>query len=287
MWYYLRKFEEILFYPLYLIFASLTGMPRSIRCRKCGRWLFSWRLSFAGLCENCVEQVVVSHPASVYEFVYQRQEHIIDFALSGGLVRYVYKPVAKKVGWGRVLDVGCGRGTLLAWLKSEKRKLYGFDISPTAVRIAKRINKGANCFVADARDMPFKSNTFDYTICTEVLEHIEGDEAIKECYRVLKPNGSALFSVPNEERFGGGRGGHVHSFTSKSFVCFAEQAGFEIVSVCSWGLYIPFLAPFLRGIELAFKRKLPFAGTLSIKVPEFLATNFIIECRKPPMSPGN
>jgi SAM-dependent methyltransferase len=199
---------------------------------------------------------------------------------------YIHKPVAEKISRGRILEVGCGRGGLLARLKSEGRELYGFDISPTGVGIAKSINKDANFFVADARNIPFKSNSFDYIICAEVLEHIEGDEAIKECYRVLKPNGSALFSVPNEgkiERPSGRQCGHVRSFTFKSFTGFLEQAGFEIVSGCSWGLYIPILAPFLRGIELVFKRKLPLAGHWNIKVPEFLADYFYIECRKPPI----
>jgi SAM-dependent methyltransferase len=239
MW-YLKRFEEILLYPLYLIYASLTGLPRSIKCGKCGRWLFTYWQSYRGLCENCQ---ALWQSAGTYESSFHRGDE------------HIYKPIPEKVGEGRILDVGCGTGVLLARLKSERRELYGFDISPTGVRIAKTINKDTNLFVADARHMPFKSNSFDYIICTEVLEHIEGDDAIRECYRVLRANGSALFSVPN------GRGsyrlgtGHVRYFTFKSFTSFLEQAGFEIISGCSWGLYIPILAPFLQGIELAFKRK--------------------------------
>jgi 2-polyprenyl-3-methyl-5-hydroxy-6-metoxy-1,4-benzoquinol methylase len=280
MWHLLRKFEEKLFFPLYLIYASLTGLPRSIRCQKCGRWLFTYYESYLGLCGNCKKEEALSHPIRTYESSYQRR--IERFGVPPA-VHSFQKPVAKKVGEGRILDVGCGMGALLARLESRKRELYGFDISPTGVRIAKSINKEANFFVADARNMPFKSNTFDYITCIEVLEHIEGDDTVKECYRVLKPNGSALFTVPNKS----GPGGipvwtHVHYFTFKSFACYLEQANFEIVSGDKFGLHIPIFSHLFHLMQMVFKRKLPLAGPLNIKVPEFLATHFLIECRKPP-----
>jgi ubiquinone/menaquinone biosynthesis C-methylase UbiE len=169
---------------------------------------------------------------------------------------YIRKPVVEKVGHGRILDVGCGTGAILARLKSSRRELYGFDISPTGVRLAKSINKDTTFFVADIRNIPFKSNTFDYIVSTEVLEHIEGDDAIKECYRVLKANGSALFSVPNKNGVGGRVPEHVRYFTFKSFTGFLEQAGFEIISGDKVGLYIPILTHLCRVIELVFKRSL-------------------------------
>jgi ubiquinone/menaquinone biosynthesis C-methylase UbiE len=199
---------------------------------------------------------------------------------------YRHKPVAEKVGEGKVLDVGCGRGELLARLRSQRRELYGFDLSATAAKVAKTICKDTNFFVADARYIPFKSNTFDYIICTEVLEHIEGDDAIRECHRVLKPNGSALFTIPNERGIWGvpqHRGGHVRQFTFKSFCLLSGTAKFEIVSGYGYGLYIPIFSHLFLLIAAVFKRKLPLAGPLNIKVPEFLATNFLIECRKPPI----
>jgi len=49
----------------------------------------------------------------------------------------------------------------------------------------------------DLLDISYDDNYFDYIICNRVLEHIvEDKKAIKEMYRVLKPNGTALISVP-------------------------------------------------------------------------------------------
>ena len=49
----------------------------------------------------------------------------------------------------------------------------------------------------DLVSTPFRSEIFDAIICIHVLEHIEEDrEALRELYRVLKPGGWAVVSVP-------------------------------------------------------------------------------------------
>jgi predicted SAM-dependent methyltransferase len=50
---------------------------------------------------------------------------------------------------------------------------------------------------ADVTDLPFDSDTFDAIICIHVLEHVEADRmAMSEMFRVLRPGGWALISVP-------------------------------------------------------------------------------------------
>jgi SAM-dependent methyltransferase len=51
--------------------------------------------------------------------------------------------------------------------------------------------------LADLQHLPLRSDTFDAAICIHVLEHVADDRsAIDELYRVLKPGGWALISVP-------------------------------------------------------------------------------------------
>jgi len=51
----------------------------------------------------------------------------------------------------------------------------------------------------DLTNIPFIDNSFDSIICNHVLEHIQDDKiAIKELFRVLKPNGWAIIQVPIE-----------------------------------------------------------------------------------------
>lgn len=50
---------------------------------------------------------------------------------------------------------------------------------------------------ADACDLPFEDETFDFAICVHTLEHIPDDrQAIREMYRVLKVGGTAVMQVP-------------------------------------------------------------------------------------------
>ena len=52
---------------------------------------------------------------------------------------------------------------------------------------------------ADILDLPFDDNSFDVVFCNHVLEHIKDDEkAMRELYRVLKPNGMGIFQIPQD-----------------------------------------------------------------------------------------
>lgn len=54
--------------------------------------------------------------------------------------------------------------------------------------------------IADATNLPFKNNFFDRIIASEVLEHIPDDmKALNEMYRVLKPGGVIMVTVPNHD----------------------------------------------------------------------------------------
>ena len=53
--------------------------------------------------------------------------------------------------------------------------------------------------VLDIQNLDLPDAEFDYLICNHVLEHVERDgDAMRECLRVLKPGGQALFSVPQD-----------------------------------------------------------------------------------------
>lgn len=59
-----------------------------------------------------------------------------------------------------------------------------------------KISKVANA-VVDITDIQFEDGHFDHVICHHVLEHVRDDsQGMRECFRVLKPGGTAFFSVP-------------------------------------------------------------------------------------------
>lgn len=53
-----------------------------------------------------------------------------------------------------------------------------------------------------SREIPFNTNSVDLIYCSHMVEHIDyaqGENFLKECYRILKPGGAARFAVPDLE----------------------------------------------------------------------------------------
>ena len=73
----------------------------------------------------------------------------------------------------------------------------GCDFSENLVKIC--LEKNLNVISGDILNIPFKDNTFDYTICIAVIHHLSTNEkrkkAISELLRVTKPNGKILILV--------------------------------------------------------------------------------------------
>lgn len=102
----------------------------------------------------------------------------------------------------KIVDLGCGTGYYLYLLSSlpVNLKLTGFDADVKAMDEAKLLPEGnkINFIVGDMHKMPFKNNSFNKAVCSEVLEHLGNDElALQEIYRVLKPGGILAISVPS------------------------------------------------------------------------------------------
>ncbi|HOV21514.1 MAG TPA: class I SAM-dependent methyltransferase [bacterium] len=99
---------------------------------------------------------------------------------------------------GKILDVGCGLGGYLIWLKSEGFNIYGIDFSKEAIRRLKIYNPSLDVEISDCEALPFSDNYFDVYISLGVLEHIESGclKALKEANRVLRDNGIVIISVP-------------------------------------------------------------------------------------------
>lgn len=95
----------------------------------------------------------------------------------------------------RVLDVGCGRGGFLAYLKQRRpnMQISVCDISPVAVEKAREA--GVHAFVHNPAEAPLPG-TYDYVTCFEVLEHIPDAET---AFRNLKAacTDTLFVSVPN------------------------------------------------------------------------------------------
>lgn len=98
----------------------------------------------------------------------------------------------------RVIEVGCGAGNIIE--KAPQGILFGVDLSgPILNKAKKRMNKKAFLLQADAQNLPCQDRIFERVICSEVLEHLlDPSAALHEIARVLKHQGIAVVSFPNE-----------------------------------------------------------------------------------------
>lgn len=101
-----------------------------------------------------------------------------------------------------ILDAGCGRGFHLKTLSSIPfiKKLHGVDLNKEYIGRAKKIVKNKKVIFQQASlyNLPYKDNSFDFVLCSEVLEHLKNDhQAVKELYRVLKKGKTLMVTVPN------------------------------------------------------------------------------------------
>ena len=94
----------------------------------------------------------------------------------------------------RVLELGCGAGSDLLRFAKAGARITGVDLSPRSASLAKTRLRVYNCqgnvLIADAEQLPFKTDSFDLVYSWGVLHHTpDTQKAIKEACRVTKPGG--------------------------------------------------------------------------------------------------
>ena len=97
----------------------------------------------------------------------------------------------------RILDIGCGTGLNLEWLRryGATEAIMGLDFEAVALHFCR--TRGTNHLIqASATDLPFPADYFDLVTSFDVLVQIPGEksdeQAIAEMYRTLKPGGIAF-----------------------------------------------------------------------------------------------
>lgn len=94
------------------------------------------------------------------------------------------------------LDVGCGLGMSMDYFTERDAIVKGIDITPQSVKTTSK--RGLCVMEADARQLPFKNNSFDIVYSIGVIEHFrETQMALKEQARVCRPGGTVVAVVPN------------------------------------------------------------------------------------------
>jgi SAM-dependent methyltransferase len=133
--------------------------------------------------------------------------------------------VAREHFRGRLADIGCGTKPYRERVAHLVREHVGID------HAASLHDKSNVDLFGTAYAIPAESASFDCAMSTAVLEHLEEPEqAVRECFRVLKPGGTAVYSVPfiwhlhEEPR-------DFYRFTKYGLTHVFTKAGFEVVEI--------------------------------------------------------
>lgn len=158
-------------------------------------------------------------------------------------------------GAGRILDVGCGAGNTLDWLRRNGKGswLGGVEINAgMAERAAAKVDRlwtGAIEDILAAPDGLASAEPFDVVLCLDVLEHLVDPWAVLHgLVARLAPGGTVIASIPNvryykvalglllrgqwtyEER-GVLDATHLRFFTRETAVALVRGAGLDIVAI--------------------------------------------------------
>jgi SAM-dependent methyltransferase len=138
-----------------------------------------------------------------------------------GMIRARLEPSLEAVGnKAAVLDVGCGHSPYKNLLK--RWNLVGINLD--AIDASPSI-------LADAQRLPFRKESFDAALCTQVIEHVpDPARMLREIAHCLKPNGLLLLSGPmhwplHEEPYDFWR------FTRHGMKHLLQQQGFDLLEL--------------------------------------------------------
>lgn len=200
----------------------------------------------------------LDHVAGIYDTLEPLMMMGMDRAITRDVLRYVGSN-----GGGRILDVGCGTGTLTRTIAAALQDrpgslVMGIDAAPRMIEVARRKAGGIRNIAfeaAPAEQLPFDDTTFHGAVSTMFFHHIDAElkvRALDEIWRTLRPGGSVLIAdvAPPTTWFG---------------------------SVCAWSGYLLFQQPEIREnirgvLERAFgqsrfrawKRRAHYGGYISV-----------------------
>lgn len=105
-------------------------------------------------------------------------------------------------GKKKVLDVGCGAGTIDFYLANKGYDVTGVDISENAIKSCIETGENLGLKNVQFKQVDFPQETinekFDFIIFSEVIEHLEDDQlALGQIYKLLKKRGILILTTPS------------------------------------------------------------------------------------------
>jgi 2-polyprenyl-3-methyl-5-hydroxy-6-metoxy-1,4-benzoquinol methylase len=156
----------------------------------------------------------------------------------------------------KVLEIGCGTGNTLEWLKAQKQCDWagGVELHPDAVARAREKLDAVYVGNIEQLDLPIDQGSLDLILCLDVLEHLlDPWTVVRRLQKLLKPGGVFIASIPNvrhhsvlspllfKQKWEYTEAGildrsHLRFFVKKSAVQLIESSGLKVDMLLATGL---------------------------------------------------
>lgn len=179
-------------------------------------------------------------------------------------------------GTGRMIDLGCGDGTLLWLARRDGWQVFGVELFSEQTQVL-RETLGIDVETSDIMAYKGVEEAWDCVVLTHVLEHLPDPlAALRKIRALLKPGGVAMLEFPNIDAFDARlrrllerlhlhrrrydasyRPGHVQEFCRASFTFAVERAGLKLEI---WETYA------VNPVKYALFRRLPIGNKARVLV---------------------
>ncbi|HEV3468939.1 MAG TPA: class I SAM-dependent methyltransferase [Pyrinomonadaceae bacterium] len=147
-------------------------------------------------CRACATLYAESAPAAFDYDGYYDEANLSVPEVVGARLDEIFASFAPYRRTNRLLDIGCGAGSLLEAARRAGWEAFGTEVSPPAVEHARRA--GFEVFHGDLGGAPYPDGHFDVVTASEIIEHLADPRAmIRQAARVLRPGGLFWATTPH------------------------------------------------------------------------------------------
>jgi len=216
-------------------------------------------------CQNCahyypivdgipslVDQNMIadSFDAAAFEFLFEmEQRHFWHIGRKEIILDVLLRNIPS-LAESKMLEIGCGNGSVLAYLKQHGIDIVGGDILLEGLELCRQRSGSAALYQTDIQSLPFR-NEFDIIGIFDVLEHIDNDDkALSEINQALKPGGNLILTVPANKflwSYFDIQSHHKRRYNKKELMTKLERNGFTTKKI---SFFMFFLFPLFAAIRV-------------------------------------